>query len=281
MFASEPGSSNTKASIVFKNGANKLHGTWVFEAGQFTDSDRRLKTQVRPLLQDVLRMAPSQVHPHRASSQVQKHKHVVVTEKQREEDALLSVVRQLRPVSFRYKDNAESKHSRYGFVAQELEALLPAVVHADKASGFRFVRYTDLLAVLVLGAQHVEALATSTELELHALDARLDDDTALLDPRLAALERALVDLVASGARSSSVLKADLVDAAHTQSNRNDTTTLTPVRHQGQRGSLSQEQAPSQSALRNAQAWNGGATRIDSDAVDLIAELETLVSLPDA
>lgn len=62
VFASEPGSSNTKASIVFKNGANKLHGTWVFDAGQFTDSDRRLKTQVRPLLHDVLRATQSVAH---------------------------------------------------------------------------------------------------------------------------------------------------------------------------------------------------------------------------
>jgi hypothetical protein len=55
-----------------------------------------------------------------------------------------------------------------------------------------------LLAVLVLGAQQVEALATTAELELKGLDARLASDAALLDPRLASLERALVDAVAIG-----------------------------------------------------------------------------------
>jgi hypothetical protein len=101
----------------------------------------------------------------------------------------------LRPVSFRYKDNAESKHSRYGFVAQELETLLPSVVQADSVSGLRLVRYTDILAVLVVGAQHVEKLATTVDLELQTLDTRILEDSALLDPRLAALEGALIDLI--------------------------------------------------------------------------------------
>lgn len=110
-------------------------------------------------------------------------------------ESLLGVVRNLRPVSFRYKDNAESKHSRYGFVAQELETLLPSVVQADSVSGLRFLRYTDILAVLVLGAQHVEKFATTVDLELRTLDTRILEDSALLDPRLAALESALIDLI--------------------------------------------------------------------------------------
>lgn len=122
-------------------------------------------------------------------------------------------MRQLRPVSFRYKDNAESKHSRYGFIAQELEALLPAVVHTDFTTGFRFVRYTDLLAVLVMGTQQVDQLAKSAELELNVFERRFDEDVALLDPRLATLERALVDLVVTSTRTV----ANMTNANQTQS----------------------------------------------------------------
>jgi hypothetical protein len=177
---------------------------------------------------------------------------------QRDDEALLGVVRQLRPVSFRYKANAESKHSRYGFVAQELEALLPAVVHADPVSGFRYVRYTDLLAVLVLGAQQVEALTTSAEMELDALDARLDADAALLDPRLAALERALVDLVASGSASSTPQLSRV--------GGNVTTNTSTARYdQGQ--TQKDLDRPLPDASRS----------FDSDTHDLLAELETLAS----
>lgn len=116
-----------------------------------------------------------------------------------DEDALLNVVRQLRPVSFRYKKSSESKHSRYGFVAQELEALLPAVVRADPVSGLRYVSYTDVLAVLVLGAQQTEGQITKFNLDLSHLEERLAEDSVLLDPRISALERALVDIIAAGA----------------------------------------------------------------------------------
>lgn len=126
-------------------------------------------------------------------------------------DALLNVVRQLRPVSFRYKDNSESKHSRYGFVAQELETLLPAVVQADKVSGLRYVRYTDVLAVLVLGAQYSDALATTINSELSNLEERLVEDAVLVDPRLAALERALVDIVAAGATLQTISPMNILE----------------------------------------------------------------------
>lgn len=180
---------------------------------------------------------------------------------QHKEEALLGVVRQLRPVSFRYKENAESKHSRYGFVAQELEALLPAVVHADPVSGFRFVRYTDLLAVLVLGAQQVEALATSAELELDALDARINSDAALLDPRLAALERALVDIVASGTTGGTGASAPLVAGNITASPASLAHSERDLHH-----------------LREMKLKQPPSSSLDSDALDLLAELETLASV---
>lgn len=169
------------------------------------------------------------------------------------DDALLNVVRQLRPVSFRYKDNSESKHSRYGFVAQELEALLPAVVQADPISGLRYISYTDVLALLVLGAQHTEALVTKVHLDLNSIEERLAEDAVLVDPRLSALERALVDIIAAGATVRSVRSI----------------------HISENFAEPRDANLSLSASPNNLVWNSTAQRADVN--DLIAELETLAS----
>jgi len=169
-----------------------------------------------------------------------------------DEDALLNVVRQLRPVSFRYKDNSESKHSRYGFVAQELEALLPAVVQADPISGLRYVSYTDVLAVLVLGAQHTETLVTKVNLDLTSLEERLAEDAVLVDPRLSALERALVDIIAAGATVRSVRSINVSE-----------------------NSAEPRDANLSLSSPDNLVWNSTAQRADVN--DLIAELETLAS----
>ena len=61
------------------------------------------------------------------------------------------IVRELRPVSYRLKRSTEGKHPlHFGFVAQELEKVLPEVVHTERETGLRLVMYQDLLAVLAL-----------------------------------------------------------------------------------------------------------------------------------
>merc|ERR1712085_46836 len=68
-----------------------------------------------------------------------------------------AVLRELRPVSFKMKrQGVESKYSHYGVIAQELEEVLPDLVHIN-SQGMRSVRYTDLIAVLTLGVQSLDA----------------------------------------------------------------------------------------------------------------------------
>eukprot|EP00415_Alexandrium_ostenfeldii_P000646 UN0646 len=62
------------------------------------------------------------------------------------------VLRQLRPVSFKFKHGPESKQSRYGFVAQELQQVLPSVVRGQGEKHLTVV-YQDLIALLTLAAQ--------------------------------------------------------------------------------------------------------------------------------
>lgn len=101
----------------------------------------------------------------------------------------------MRPVSFRYKSNTESKYSRFGFVAQELEGLLPSVVHSDMETGFKYVLHTDVLAVLTLGLQVLETTANQTENDISALGSKVDKDFDFLNPLVETYEKTLLEFI--------------------------------------------------------------------------------------
>ena len=61
---------------------------------------------------------------------------------------LKTVIKRLRPVSFTYKHQLDSKFSRYGFIAQELEQIVPDLVQRDKQTGQKVIRFQDMTAVL-------------------------------------------------------------------------------------------------------------------------------------
>merc|ERR1719420_440552 len=93
-------------------------------------------------------------------------------------EAVSWILRELRPVSFKFRRGPESKYSRYGFVAQELARFLPQIVR--EIDGYHHVRYQDIVAVLTLTAQQqqdqLEALEKIVERERKerlALDSRL------------------------------------------------------------------------------------------------------------
>jgi hypothetical protein len=122
--------------MVITSTGGSLHGTWTSEDTIGT-SDKRLKKDISPL---ELRLISS--------------------EKPGEESPLW-VLRQMRPVSFQFKDNAQGKKpTRFGFVADELEQVIPDVVrrvqdtdHSKQEmlggdSHFKGVAYQDLIALL-------------------------------------------------------------------------------------------------------------------------------------
>eukprot|EP00746_Dinoflagellata_sp_MGD_P158548 gnl/MRDRNA2_/MRDRNA2_86498_c1_seq12.p1 gnl/MRDRNA2_/MRDRNA2_86498_c1~~gnl/MRDRNA2_/MRDRNA2_86498_c1_seq12.p1 ORF type:complete len:485 (+),score=55.02 gnl/MRDRNA2_/MRDRNA2_86498_c1_seq12:64-1455(+) len=132
-----------------------LHGVWY--ADEFVHrSDKRLKTDIKPLTDSLLANA------------AQRAKRGGDTE-----DVASWVLRELRPVSFRFKKSSESKSSdqksseRFGFLAQELEGPLPQIVHTgggptstyghdDIKSDIKGVNYQDLLAVLCAALQSLQ-----------------------------------------------------------------------------------------------------------------------------
>lgn len=130
------------------NPGGTLHGIWY--ADEFVHrSDKRLKTDIKPLTEAL-----------RATS-IQRSRKGGDTE-----DIASWVLRELRPVSFRFKKTSESKNSeRFGFLAQELEGPLPQIVHtgggstsgyADMRSDIKGVNYQDLLAVLCAALQSLQ-----------------------------------------------------------------------------------------------------------------------------
>lgn len=70
-------------------------------------------------------------------------------------DAVEWVLRELRPVSFSFKQGLDSKgmdgRQRYGFIAQEVERAIPDVVHETGAS--KAMSYQDFIALLTLAAK--------------------------------------------------------------------------------------------------------------------------------
>jgi len=77
----------------------------------------------------------------------------------------------LTPVSYRYVDGGERVH--FGFVAQEVEKVLPEVVHIRDGSDTRTVSQTDLLPLLVGAIQDVNSIVEANEEILSVLESKV------------------------------------------------------------------------------------------------------------
>lgn len=92
-------------------------------------------------------------------------------------EASLDVVRQLRPVSFRYlqtrrgacADEAGPTDQRYGFVAQEVQQVLPSAVGVDGSHHFHTLRSLDMVAHLFAAVQRLDERLLEVEDELRRL----------------------------------------------------------------------------------------------------------------
>merc|ERR1712107_90406 len=71
-------------------------------------------------------------------------------------DGALWLLRQLRPVSYSFRKGTESKYMRFGFIADELEGVVPQVVRSvgnQQVSDQKAVLYQDFIALLAAAAQ--------------------------------------------------------------------------------------------------------------------------------
>jgi cell division protein FtsB len=201
-----------------------LHGTWVAASGQFTSSDASLKKNIVPLykslskLQQARRIAQSteselldsadRLITRDASTDefVKEYNTTMMSEdtikamqmgdnqdKYRSElkDAQ-ALFNELRPVSYvmKEKGQVEAKNLRFGFIAQEVEKILPSLVSTDDQTGTKSLMYNDLIAVVVMTLQQELSLTSDLIQRVDAQDERI----TTVDERVAALEKEIMAL---------------------------------------------------------------------------------------
>jgi hypothetical protein len=182
-------SSISSKNIQFHNDndvvTGNLHGTWTSDT-TFTTSDRRLKTKIAPLYKKMIRDY---------STRVPQNELFQLDTIPAKDQATMATLRELRPVSFKYKNTPEAKYSRFGFIAQEIEKVMPDVVHTNPKDGFKYVTLQDLIAVITLGLQSVDSISAKLETEIDRLIAKERDEYNDLAPQLEYLEN-LLDVLA-------------------------------------------------------------------------------------
>jgi len=149
-----------------------LHGTWSSES-IISASDERLKRRIEPLERTLAARALSSPGDVPGSDRAK---------------AVGWLLRELRPVSYHFKTGPEAKLARYGFIAQELEKVMPELVrdHKDK----KHVVYQDLVALLTLASQVQQDRLEDYEARARKRAEKLKDQDSLL----AKLRRAVARL---------------------------------------------------------------------------------------
>lgn len=224
-----------------------LHGTWVAAGSQFATSDARLKKNIVPLYKSLskLQQARRAAEAAKTDSYEEMDKAVksadhLVTEMDKEYNSTMmsagsikamsmgdsyakdvqdatALFNELRPVSYimKEKGQVEAKNLRFGFIAQEIEKVLPSLVHTDLASGKKALQYNDLIAVVVMTLQQQLSDVEGIRKTLEEHDERItsvDERVALLEKELMNLreELAAKKLVeASKANSDSPINSDI------------------------------------------------------------------------
>jgi hypothetical protein len=155
-WVASPSPTGSALAMSITSAGGTLHGTWQADQS-VTVSDRKLKQNIKPL-QETLR----QSYADRSPQQVLEKKVAPARIASRKGSTPAEwVLRQLRPVSYSVKQGIDSKNVRFGFIADELERVLPQVVRelpekgtpdgvssADKPEPRKGVVYDDLIAVL-------------------------------------------------------------------------------------------------------------------------------------
>lgn len=134
----------------------ELHGTWTVDGGGAVTSDRRLKRDVKPLKRTLREVHETAAQVSDFVPQGVSGGSLLPSSKESAEGGALWTLRQLRPVSYYFKKGSESKYMRFGFIADDLESVLPQVVRTTRGREFedqKGVMYTDLIALLASAAQ--------------------------------------------------------------------------------------------------------------------------------
>jgi len=169
-------------SMSMSNSGGVLHGVWQADVSIST-SDRRLKKNIVPLEQTLKQNQEGREATKEGVSAP---------------SATSWLLRQLRPVSYNFRKGSESKFMRFGFIADEMEKILPQIVRelpdqpepqegteGEKTEARKGIVYGDLIAVLTsvvkdfnVQLQALKGRMVTAEDELRRLDEEdpMDDD---------------------------------------------------------------------------------------------------------
>jgi hypothetical protein len=169
-------------AATFETDGGILHGSWNVESSLIT-SDRRLKTNIMPLqrtLRDVI--APK---TERSLKEVTLRTNQggqfglpsgTQSRQSASGDGALWLLRQLRPVSYSFRKGVDAKNMRFGFIADELENVVPEVVRRPgdrEVSQQKAVVYQDLIALLFAGSQSQQGVIDRNQKRIVDLADRL------------------------------------------------------------------------------------------------------------
>ena len=94
----------------------------------------------------------------------------------------LAILAKIRGTSYWWKDQNISEKLQIGFIAQELEDILPNLVHTDK-NGYKAVNYIGLIPVMTEAIKELESVNAEQNERIESLEARLEAIEALLNKK--------------------------------------------------------------------------------------------------
>merc|ERR1711896_86455 len=164
-------------SATFETDGGILHGSWNVESSLVT-SDRRLKSNIMPLqrtLRDVILPRGEKKAPAAGGAGTGlATTGALAGGKKGAGDGAIWLLRQLRPVSYSFRKGMDSKYMRFGFIADELESVVPEVVRrpGDKeVTDQKAVVYQDLIALLAAASQSQQKLIEQQQNRVEQLEA--------------------------------------------------------------------------------------------------------------
>jgi hypothetical protein len=106
---------------------------------------------------------------------------------------------ELRPVSYfmKQENNLEAKNLRFGFIAQEIENILPSLVRTDEEKdGEKSLLYSDIIAILTMTLQHEMTVTEKLSLAVVDHEERTSalEHSASREERISSLEQEIIKL---------------------------------------------------------------------------------------
>ncbi|CAJ1353591.1 unnamed protein product [Effrenium voratum] len=88
------------------------------------------------------------------------------------------MLRQLRPVSYNFKQGSESKYMRFGFIADELESVVPQLIRTNPLkqglTDVKHVSMIDLVALLTAAGQSQQQVIETQERLMDQVEAEFE-----------------------------------------------------------------------------------------------------------